>query len=345
MHTHDESRPQGPIPRDKAAQEAENMQASEQASESLREWPEPPFYNMGDTEALNPLNNNEKQETKSFRFDWYQATLSQEVEPLQALRWASFLGESRPMKAINGYAQAHDFGQLKILYGGHSGKYGVHVIIHGGDACHQIVDALRAQFPDHRPTRIDVCLDFRADKAWDTLALLGRRAARKYDIQTTTQGDWLEGKRGRTLYIGGRQSIFRARIYEKGHELRSKGKVPDAPLDWVRVEFQVRPPRHNRALCATMTADQVAQSGSWSRFICNSLGTLRVPTCRINTRRPKPEVVDSFEAMADQYSGVIAQIKREEWMTKDQYQRIMERLWDEGRFNGLPGEVLRSWYF
>ena len=148
MHTHDHTHPQAPQ-RDKAAQEAEHMQASEQAFASLSGTEIPTSYNMWDTKALNPRNNNEKEETLSFRFDWYQATLNPEVEPVQALRWAQFLGQPKPMKAMHGYDKAHDFGQVKILYGGHSGKYGVHVIIHGGDACHQIVDAFRAAFPDH----------------------------------------------------------------------------------------------------------------------------------------------------------------------------------------------------
>ena len=344
MHTHDDTRPQDPISRDIAAQEAEDMEAFEHASSPCPDLKIPHSITCG-IPTLNPQYNNEKEENNSFRFDWYQATLNPEVEPLQALRWAQFLGESKPMKAMHGYDKAHDFGQIKILYGGHSGKYGVHVIIHGGDACHPLVDSFRAAFPDHRPSRMDVCMDFRASNAWSAVSQVGRRSASKFDIQTTTQGDWLEAKRGRTLYIGGRKSIFRARIYEKGHEMRAKGKMPEAPLDWVRLEFQVRPPRHNRHLAATLTADQVARSGQWTTFICNSLGTIRVPVVKMNTRRPQPVVVDSFETMAAQYVRVIAEIRRDEWMNYDQYIQVMKELWENGEFKGLPEEVRREWYF
>ena len=127
--------------------------------------------------------------------------------------------------------------------------------------------------------------------------------------------------------------------------MRCKGKMPDAPLDWVRLEFQVRPPRHNRHLVATMTADQVARSGQWTTFICNSLGTLRVPVVKLNTRRPQPVVVDSFETMAAQYVRVIAEIRRDEWMTYDQFLGVMKDLWENGEFKGLPEEVRREWYF
>ena len=62
----------------------------------------------------------------------------------------------------------HGLRQLKILYGGMNGPHGVHVIIHGGDACQAIVEAFREAFPEHYPTRIDdVCFDFQGDKAYD----------------------------------------------------------------------------------------------------------------------------------------------------------------------------------
>ena len=73
------------------------------------------------------------------------------------------------MKAFHGYDECMDFGQLKILYGGMNGPHGVHVIIHGGDACQAIVEAFREAFPEHYPTRIDVCFDFQGDKAYDKL--------------------------------------------------------------------------------------------------------------------------------------------------------------------------------
>lgn len=307
---------------------------------------EPPLYNMGDTNELNPQDNTEINDTKSFRFDWYQATLPRELEPLRVLGWARCFGEPKPCKAMHGYDVAFDCGsQVKILYGGHSGQYGVHVIIHGGDACQEAVESFRAAFPVHRPSRVDVCLDALGDDAWKEMSGLGRKAALKHKIQTMVYGDWLEKKRGRTLYIGGRKSIYRARIYEKGHEMRIKGKMPDAPLDWVRLEFQIRPPRHNREVVATMTPDQLARSGRWARHICAGLETMTAEVVRLNTRRPTPAPVESISAMLGQYARVVAKVRDENWMTKDQFAAICGEWWDSGEFRGLPKEVIREWYF
>lgn len=345
MHTHDETRLQASSVEDKAAQGAENMQAPEQAFASSPDTPNPTFYNMWDTNTLNPQDNTSFKNPPSFRFDWYQATLNPEVEPLAALRWAQFLGESKPLRGMHGYEKGHDFGQVKIMFGGHSGKYGVHVIIHGGDACADVVQSFRTAFPDHRPSRVDVCMDFQSPHAWDKLSRLGMKAAGRHSIMTNTMGDWLQAKRGRTLYIGANQGVFKARIYEKGHEMRSKGKMPDAPLDWVRLEFQIKPPRHSRHDAATLTPDQFARASHWMAFICNNLQTADAQVVKLNTRRKTPEVVDSFEYMAAQYCRVIAEIRRDEWMTEEQFKQVMLDLWRTGDFKGLPEEILRNWYF
>ena len=83
----------------------------------------------------------------------------------------------------------HGLRQLKILYGGMNGPHGVHVIIHGGDACQAIVEAFREAFPEHYPTRIDVCFDFQGDKAYDKLYGLALKTKRKFDIQCEKMGD------------------------------------------------------------------------------------------------------------------------------------------------------------
>ena len=148
------------------------------------------------------------------------------------------------MKAFHGYDECMDFGQLKILYGGMNGPHGVHVIIHGGDACQAIVEAFREAFPEHYPTRIDVCFDFQGDKAYDKLYGLALKTKRKFDIQCEKMGDWIDKKRGRSFKLGGKKSTYQAIIYEKGHEQRQKNVNPDAPLDWVRVSFGYIPPRN-----------------------------------------------------------------------------------------------------
>ena len=70
-----------------------------------------------------------------------------------------------------------------------NGPHGVHVIIHGGDACQAIVRPSERLSLDHYPTRIDVCFDFQGDKAYDKLYGLALKTKRKFDIQCEKMGD------------------------------------------------------------------------------------------------------------------------------------------------------------
>ena len=143
--------------------QAENMQArgSSPALADATPQASAPYCNTGSHFHQTPQITQSRPKSPSFRFDWYEATLNPEVEPQAVLRWASSMGDPVPSKPVHGYDTSHDFGQFKILYGGHTGQWGVHVIIHGGEACQDIVESFRAAFPDHRPSRIDVYVDFR----------------------------------------------------------------------------------------------------------------------------------------------------------------------------------------
>ena len=266
-----------------------------------------PYCNTGYEQPLT-RQTPQKPSPLSFRFDWYQATLDREVEPLQVLRWASFFGSCSPGKSMHGYDTCHDFGQFKILYGGHSGQWGVHVIIHGGDSCPGIVESFRSAFPSHRPSRIDVCLDFQGPGAWDDLYQLVTLTAGRFGVDSKLYGDFINAKTGRTIYLGTKNSTHRCRLYEKGHELRSKG-ILDAPLDLVRLELQVSPSSISRASAAILTPDQVARSTKWTSFLCDTLRTVSAPTVNLTTRKKKPDAVDSFEHMCAQYASTVHSLK------------------------------------
>ena len=151
------------------------------------------------------------------------------------------------MKAFHGYDECMDFGQLKILYGGMNGPHGVHVIIHGGDACQAIVEAFREAFPDHYPTRIDVCFDFQGDKAYDKLYGLALKTKRKFDIQCEKMGDWIDKKRGRSFKLGGKKSTYQAIIYEKATNKGRRTSTQTLRLTGYGSNFGFIPPRNPRS--------------------------------------------------------------------------------------------------
>lgn len=122
-----------------------------------------------------------------------------------------------------------------LCYGGNGG--GLHFISSGSNA-HLFYTWLRnsVYFGAYSVTRADVRADLVDVAAWEYARKLGIKTAKAHKVVTETAGDWLEGKNGRTLYIGSRASYARVRIYEKG--IKEK-----ADPNWVRVEAQIRPPK------------------------------------------------------------------------------------------------------
>lgn len=304
-----------------------------------------PYCNTGSHFHQTPEITRSRLKSPSFRFDWYEATLNPEVEPQAVLRWASFLGDPTPCKAVHGYEVGHDFGQFKILYGGHTGQWGVHVIIHGGDACQGIVESFRSAFPVHRPSRIDVCVDFQGPGAFEELHGFCQFVCKKFGVETRLHGDWENKKKGRTYYGGGKGSTHKFRLYEKGHELRSKGVDPEAPLDWVRLEFQIAPARPARLKSASLNPTQVARSTKWTSFLCDVVGTTSADSVNLTTKKVKPDVVDSFGHMCAQYAGTLFKLKQGDWISKEDVLALISDMYDKGTFNGLPQHVFRNWYF
>jgi DNA relaxase NicK len=131
--------------------------------------------------------------------------------------------------SLNGQSVVH------LCYGGNGG--GIHFISTGANA-HTFYEWLRSSpyFGAYSITRADVRTDLVDSSAWEYLRKLGLKVAKDHKVSTDTVGDWIEGKRGRTLYLGAKTSYARVRIYEKGIK-------EGADKNWVRLEAQIRPPK------------------------------------------------------------------------------------------------------
>ena len=216
---------------------------------------EPPSCNTGANLLLGSL-----------AWDWYQATVT---PPTEAVTCANTImlavGAASPTvcppgsrwKAVRGLYGYSDGMVLEGLSVGSVGVFwGVNAGVHvqgTGAAAVFVASVLREWWPDHAVSRADVAYDVDAPGAFERLYkrvhLLARdgaaRGGRK--IGTSTEGDWLDELDGRTFYAGGRTSRLRVRVYEKGHEQRSKDPLCGASLDWTRVEWQLRPSSDQKA--------------------------------------------------------------------------------------------------
>lgn len=194
-------------------------------------------------------------------WDWYQATIKGSSNALTSANGVmSVLGTvagpgSRwnPTKALYGYPSGQELlgvevGSVKVFYGAGD----VHVQATSGVA-EAVADLIRQWWPEHTVSRADVAYDVVEPGSFERLYKRVHHLARsnpRGKVSTSTAGDWLDQELGRTFYAGGASSRLRVRVYEKGHEQRSKDPNCGADLDWTRVEWQLRPTSDQKAWLA-----------------------------------------------------------------------------------------------
>jgi len=78
---------------------------------------------------------------------------------------------------------------------------------------------LRKWQPLHRVARADVAEDYTGEGTWDRLSSLCFQVADDHGVKTEHAGDWHRAVAGRSVYLGGRQSVVREICYEKGKQI------------------------------------------------------------------------------------------------------------------------------
>lgn len=145
------------------------------------------------------------------------------------------------------------------------GKQGDRVMIEvKGEHSPAVVERLRERYA-HRVTRVDACADFDAPGAFSRLYRACRAVKKAHGIMGGKFGDWEDfPEKGRTLYLGARSSVTRARLYEKG--LQPEYQHLNKP-NWVRLEVQVRPAGEAKFEYAKASPLDVWGASKWSRDI------------------------------------------------------------------------------
>jgi hypothetical protein len=187
------------------------------------------------------------------KFDYYRATFFQ-FDPNQIITHllAFFdLSSVRQARGKHGYSRGAEVhrGDLVLarLWWGQNPGVCVSLSSENADVG---VPALRA-LGHHQVSRADSCWDLDEPGLFDRLVPELLAFALTYDLQINQVGDWERGK-GRTIYLGSRNSVVFLRIYEKGYEQGYGSK------DHVRVECEVKPAKKDKKEeLSRMTADQL----------------------------------------------------------------------------------------
>ena len=201
------------------------------------------------------------------KFDWYEGTFTglridaDSVIADAVAHWdMSSVRRVRPRNAVYTHAAEIYRGSLVILHvawGGHNES--VHFAASGA-VSHEVYCWLDDVYKGmYSISRADVQQDCVTEGMWDYVYKEATRFALNRKIKTQHVGDYLTGEAGRTLYLGGKTSATRIRIYEKG-------KKEGGDQHWIRLEIQVRPSKSiNKATAAHYYPFAFWQQSPWAK--------------------------------------------------------------------------------
>ena len=264
------------------------------------------------------------------RFDWYAATVREDVGVLEEALAVGLGATPERARGMHGYAEQREFKRdgnvvARMLLGGRNGNPHVWASSDDTDA---LVPVLRGAWPDlHRVTRADASEDFdNGPGTWERLYGESINLATERGLKIDQAGDWHRGE-GRTLYIGSRKSAVFARLYEKGHQLRER--FPEHAETFsphhCRLELQVRPEGHARDVAASAEPEALYGLSDWSRELARRVLDLDVERVHIRERRD-PDNERALAAMVRQYGAHLEQLAEREggWQNAGTW---LERRW------------------
>lgn len=253
-------------------------------------------------------------------FDWYQATvpapLDDVLECLAGLSQGLALSHGRGM---HGYASTatlgseHDGPVARVWHGG-SHEY-PHAVL-TGEWAQSGAELIRAQFPSHLVSRLDVREDYLEVGAFDAIQphLLG--AARLHRLTVNTAGDHLLTFKGRTLYIGAPSSAVRMRLYDKAAEVRSKLAPSSSenaraiPEHWTRLEAAIRPAtKEARSAFAVIEPVDALGSSRWMREVWRAVAGLDLAPVQVGRGYRQSDDERAYRYMLAQYGGVLRRLQ------------------------------------
>jgi hypothetical protein len=162
-----------------------------------------------------------------------------------------------------------------------------------------VAEWLRGWQPRHRVARADAAEDYSAPGAWDQISTVCLRVADEYRIDVEHAGDHHRAIKGRSFYLGGRTSVARAIVYEKGRQL-------DGDPDWVRLELRVRPgSRDAKYRASSLTPSELYGCSKWSAGLATRLGQPEVARMSLGTVYREEDVLRSRKFLLRQYGPTL----------------------------------------
>lgn len=252
-------------------------------------------------------------------FDWYQATVPAPLNDVLAACLEG-LGERVTMehgKGRHGYGTATRLLGIDGLCGQvlHGGSHQWPHVIFTSDGAQAGAEMIRASFPQHQVTRLDVREDFGDAGAFDRMLPSLLSAAEKHRVRVDTRGDHLLRKEARTVYLGAVSSAVRLRQYDKAAELRAKFaadpvRLASVPENLTRLEAQIRPATHEARLqFASIEPLAVMGSSAWLRDVWQAVAGLELEPVQVGKAWRQSDDARAYSYLMAQYGGLLQRMQ------------------------------------
>lgn len=262
-------------------------------------------------------------------FDWYQATIPHPLDDVLAA-----LSDLGPGLSVSHDRGAHGFAYTAVLGSDvdgpaarvwHGGSHEYPHAVLSGEWAQGGAEIIRATWPVHSVSRMDVREDFTEEGAFDSIQPHLLASARAHRVKVGTAGDHLLTMKGRTVYLGAPSSNVRMRLYDKREEVISKlppfgdrrnlawarlGPVPD---HWARLEAQIRPKTKDakRAFASIEPTDALGCT-EWMREIWKGVAGLELKPVQVGRQWRPSDDERAYRYLLAQYGGVLRRMHRDQ---------------------------------
>lgn len=251
-------------------------------------------------------------------FDWYQGTVRSPVDDvLEACQNLAERIDFEHGRGMHGYATSTALRSPDGIVGHlwHGGSHPYPHVVFTGEAAQPGAELIRARFPEHSVSRLDVREDFADCGGFDRMQPVLLDAAKSHRIRVGTAGDHLLTMEGRTLYLGAPKSPCRLRMYDKAAELRAKFaadpvRLLAVPDHMTRVEAQVRPEtKEARAAFASIEPLAVFGCSAWLRQVWSGLVGLDLEPVQVTKPYRQSDDERALAYLLAQYGAVLQRLE------------------------------------
>ena len=258
--------------------------------------------------------------TSGLFFDWYGCSLDHNPDLIMTDLLVSYPhGTWEVVKPKNGYTDAMslflpDLSVAVTLWWGGSSQGSAVYAYASGSTAHTFASVIRSLYPVHRVVRVDVAVDYNESGSWVSLNSLAQylykgkfvRKPPQYIGELGMEAVDSPDVKGRTIYLGSRQSVHFARFYEKG-----KKDNPSLP-DWVRAEVEFKPRGDARYAYASATpAECLAATSLGAELLRVLLNSSALRPCPAGAVRSLTDFERSANALVSQWSPFIRKLLQE----------------------------------